>query len=137
VGAIVWSPLSAGRLAGKYGRSKPLPPEGRISQGGSPVPQKVVREDVFFNVVDTLKTISEETGKTMAQVAINWLLRRPTVANVIIGARNEAQLNENLGAVGWTLDDEHVEKLDAVSDVPPTYPYWHQRQNVALNPLPV
>lgn len=137
VGAIVWSPLSAGRLGGKYRRNKPLPPEGRVSQGGSPVPQKVIREDIFYSVVDTLQQISDDTGKTMAQIAINWLLQRPTVANVIIGARNEDQLNENLGAVGWNLSGEHVAKLNAVSEVPSTYPYWHQRQNVSLNPLPV
>lgn len=137
VGAIVWSPLSAGRLGGKYRRNRPLPPEGRVSQGGSPVQQRVIREDVFYNVVDMLQEISDATGKSMAQIAINWLLQRPTVANVIIGARNEAQLNENLGAVGCSIDPEHLSKLDAVSDVPPTYPYWHQRQNVLLNPLPV
>jgi aryl-alcohol dehydrogenase-like predicted oxidoreductase len=137
VGAIVWSPLSAGRLGGKYRRNKPLPPGGRVSQGGSPVPQQVIREDVFYNVVDALQEISDATGKTLAQIAINWLVQRPTIANIIIGARNEEQLNENLGAVGWTLDPEHMAKLDAVSNVPPAYPYWHQRQNVVLNPLPV
>lgn len=137
VGAIVWSPLSAGRLGGKYRRNQPLPPEGRVSQGGSPVPQNVLREEVFYNVVDTLFEIAAETGKSVAQVALNWLLQRPTVANIIIGARNETQLKENLGAVGWNLTVEQVRKLDQVSDVPPIYPYWHQRQNTKLNPLPI
>jgi aryl-alcohol dehydrogenase-like predicted oxidoreductase len=137
VGAIVWSPLSAGRLGGKYQRNKPLPAEGRISQGGSPVPQSVLREDVFYNIVDVLNELVAETGKSMAQVAINWLLQRPTVANVIIGARNEEQLKENLGSVGWSLTAEQIERLDNVSAVPPIYPYWHQRQNSRLNPPPV
>jgi aryl-alcohol dehydrogenase-like predicted oxidoreductase len=137
VGAIVWSPLSAGRLGGKYQRNKPLPPEGRVSQGGSPVPQAVLREEVFYNIVDVLNSIAAETGKSSAQIAINWLLQRPTVANIIIGARTEAQLKENLGAVGWNLSKEHMDKLNAVSEVPCIYPYWHQRQNIKLNPLPV
>lgn len=133
VGAIVWSPLSAGRLGGKYQRNKPLP-AGRIAQGGSPVPQAVLDENVFYNIVDVMNEISGETGKTVAQIAINWLLQRPTVANIIIGARNEDQLKENLGAVGWTLTGDQIKRLDEVSHVPPIYPYWHQRQNRKLNP---
>jgi aryl-alcohol dehydrogenase-like predicted oxidoreductase len=137
IGAIVWSPLSAGRLGGKYGRNKPLPPESRIAQGGSPVPQNVLREDVFYNIVDTLYEISAETGKSVAQIAINWILQRPTVANIIIGARDEKQLKDNLASVGWNLTKDQVSKLDKVSETPPIYPYWHQRQNTKLNPLPV
>jgi aryl-alcohol dehydrogenase-like predicted oxidoreductase len=137
VGAIVWSPLAAGRLGGKYGRNKPLPPESRVSQGGSPVPEMVFREDVFYNIVDVLDELAKETGKSVAQISINWLLQRPAIANVIIGARNENQLRENLGSVGWNLTREQVARLDKVSDVPPIYPYWHQRQNLKLNPLPV
>lgn len=136
VGGIVWSPLAAGRLGGKYRRNKPLPPEGRIAQGGSPVPEAVVNEQVFYRILDALDEIADQTGKTHAQIAINWLLQRPTVANIIIGARNEAQLKENLGAVGWQLSSEQLQQLDAASEVPPIYPYWHQRQNTALNPLP-
>jgi aryl-alcohol dehydrogenase-like predicted oxidoreductase len=136
VGAIVWSPLSAGRLGGKYRRNQPLPPDSRVAQGGSPVPEAVVHESSFYNTVDTLFELAEETGKSVAQVAINWLLQRPTVSNIIIGARNEEQLKENLGAVGWNLSVDQVKKLDAVSETPPTYPYWHQRQNLNLNPPP-
>jgi aryl-alcohol dehydrogenase-like predicted oxidoreductase len=136
VGAIVWSPLSAGRLGGKYGRNKPLPKEGRVFQGGSPVPQEVLREEVFYNIVDELNALAAETGKTVAQIAINWLLGRPTVSNIIIGARNEEQLQENLGSVGWTLTPDQMARLDKVSEVPPIYPYWHQRQNAKLNPPP-
>jgi aryl-alcohol dehydrogenase-like predicted oxidoreductase len=137
VGAIVWSPLAAGRLGGKYGRNKPLPPEGRVSQGGSPIPEAVFSHEVFYSVVDTLEELSKETRKTVAQVAINWILQRPTVSNIIIGARNETQLKENLGAVGWNLTKEQIAKLDSVSNTPPIYPYWHQRQNTKLNPIPV
>jgi aryl-alcohol dehydrogenase-like predicted oxidoreductase len=92
---------------------------------------------VFYNIVDVLNEIVAETEKSMAQVAINWLLQRPTVANIIIGARNEEQLKENLGSVGWSLTSEQIGRLDNVSAVPPIYPYWHQRQNTRLNPPPV
>ncbi len=137
VGGIIWSPLAAGRLGGKYRRNQPLPQEGRVAQGGSPVPDMVVKEDVFYNIIDTLDEIAQETGKTMAQVALNWLLQRPTVSSIIIGARNEEQLKQNLGAVGWQLTVDQVKRLDAASEIPPIYPYWHQRQNLTLNPPPV
>lgn len=136
VGAIVWSPLAAGRLGGKYRRNQPIPQDSRVAQGGSPVPDMVVREEIFYNTVDALYEVAEETGKTVAQVAINWLLQRPTVSSVIIGARNEEQLKQNMLAVGWNLTTEQVKKLDAASEVPPIYPYWHQWQNKTLNPTP-
>ena len=136
VGGIIWSPLAAGRLGGRYGRSKPIPQDGRVAQGGSPVPQMAVNEDVLYNIIDVLEEIAAETEKTVAQVALNWLLQRPTVSNIIIGARNEEQLKENLGAVGWNLTVEQVKKLDDVSVTPPIYPYWHQWQNKKLNPTP-
>jgi aryl-alcohol dehydrogenase-like predicted oxidoreductase len=136
VGSIIWSPLAAGRLGGKYGRNKANPPEGRIAQGGSPVPEAVVNEEVFYNITDALDEVAAETGKSVAQISINWLLQRPTVASVIIGARNEEQLLQNLGSAGWNLTTEQVKKLDAASEVPTIYPYWHQRQNLKLNPPP-
>jgi len=136
VGSIIWSPLAAGRLGGKYGRNKPIPPDSRVAQGGSPVPEAVVNEEVFYKITDTLDQIAAETGKSVAQIAINWLLQRPTVASIIIGARNEEQLKQNLGAVGWNLTTEQVKRLDAASEVPTIYPYWHQRQNLSLNPIP-
>jgi aryl-alcohol dehydrogenase-like predicted oxidoreductase len=86
--------------------------------------------------MDVLDEVAAETGKSVAQIAINWLLQRPTIANIIIGARNEEQLQQNLGAIGWNLTSEQIKKLDAASDRDPIYPYWHQRQNVRLNPLP-
>lgn len=136
VGAIIWSPLSAGRLGGKYRRNQPLPKESRIAKGGSPVPEMVVKEDVFYNTVEALYEIAEETGKTVAQVAINWLLQRPTVSSIIIGARNKEQLKQNLEAIGWNLTVDQLKKLDKISEVPTIYPYWHQQQNLALNPPP-
>jgi len=136
VGAIIWSPLAAGRLGGKYRRNQPLPANSRVAQGGSPVPEAVVNEEVFYNTLDAMDEVAAETGKTVAQVALNWLLQRPTVSSIIIGARNEEQLRQNLGAIGWNLTTEQVKKLDKASEVPTIYPYWHQRQNTKLNPLP-
>jgi aryl-alcohol dehydrogenase-like predicted oxidoreductase len=132
VGTMVWSPLAAGRLTGKYRRDQPLP-DARVAKGGSPVPDHVFSNDVLYNIVDVLDALSTETGKTPAQIAINWLLQRPTVVNVIIGARNEEQLKQNLGSTGWNLTLEQVKKLDTASNVPPVYPYWHQRQFPVLN----
>lgn len=136
VGSIIWSPLAAGKLGGKYGRNKPYPQDSRVAQGGSPVPEAAVNEEIFYNTIDALHEVAEETGKTIAQVAINWLLQRPTVSSIIIGARNEEQLKQNLAAVGWNLTTEQVKKLDAASEVPTIYPYWHQRNNLTLNPPP-
>jgi aryl-alcohol dehydrogenase-like predicted oxidoreductase len=136
VGAIIWSPLSAGMLGGKYRRNQPLPQESRVAQGGSPIPQAVVNSELLYNIVDVLDEVAAETEKTVAQVALNWLLQRPTVANIIVGARNEEQLQQNLGAVGWNLTPDQVRRLDKASEIPTIYPYWHQRQNTRLNPLP-
>lgn len=136
VGALVWSPLAAGLLTGKYRRNRPLPPEGRVAQGGSPVPSSAIPNELLYNIVDVLEEISTETGKTVAQVSLNWLLQRPTVSSLVIGARNEVQLRENLGATGWTLTLEQMKKLDAASEVHPVYPYWHQREKPALNTSP-
>jgi aryl-alcohol dehydrogenase-like predicted oxidoreductase len=136
VGAIIWSPLAAGKLGGKYRRNQPIPQESRVAQGGSPVPEAVMDEAILYNIVDALDEIAAETGKTVAQVAINWLLQRPTVSTIVIGARNEEQLMQNLAAAGWNLTVDQVKKLDKISEVPPIYPYWHQRQNLTLNPPP-
>jgi aryl-alcohol dehydrogenase-like predicted oxidoreductase len=135
VGAVIWSPLSAGRLGGKYRKDRPSP-DGRIKQGGSPIPEAVIKEDVLYNTIEMLYAIASETGKTVAQVALNWVLQRPSVSSILFGARNEEQLIENLGAIGWNLTTDQMKRLDAASDVPTIYPYWHQRQNLKLNPLP-
>jgi len=134
IGTIVWSPLAAGRLSGKYNRENPVPANNRRQQGGGEGP--ATNETLLFNIVDQLAIIAAETGKTIAQVALNWLLQRPTVSNIIIGARNEEQLKQNLAAVDWNLSVEQVKRLDEVSNRDVVYPYWHQRKNLTLNPLP-
>ncbi|GAB4055610.1 aldo/keto reductase [Spirosoma litoris] len=136
VGGIIWSPLAAGRLGGKYRRNQPAPPDSRVAQGGSPVPAFAISDELFYTIIDVLDELAAETGKSVAQVALNWLLQRPTVSTIVIGARNEEQLKQNLDAVGWNLTTEQVKRLDAASDVPTIYPYWHQRQNLTLNPPP-
>ncbi|WP_419730601.1 aldo/keto reductase [Lichenicola sp.] len=135
VSAVVWSPLGWGRLTGKIGRDKPIPAGSRLHKTADMGPQ--VEDEYLYKVVDALEQVGEEVGKTVPQVALNWLLQRPTVANVIVGARNEEQLRANLGAVGWTLTLEQVAKLDAASERPKTYPYWHQAYFAERNPFPV
>jgi aryl-alcohol dehydrogenase-like predicted oxidoreductase len=138
VGTIVWSPLGWGRLTGKLRRGQPLPKESRLQSPLARERGPQVPEDYLFKVVDALDEVGRESGKTVPQVALNWLLQRPTVASVIIGARNEDQLRQNLGAVGWTLSPEQIAKLDAASARPLAYPYWHQRGIYAdRNPPPV
>jgi aryl-alcohol dehydrogenase-like predicted oxidoreductase len=134
VGLMVWSPLGWGRLTGKIKRGQPAG-SGRIASGGAAGGPEV--DDAYlYDVVDALEAVAGETGKTIPQVALNWLLTRPTVANVVIGARDEAQLKANLGAVGWTLDEAQIARLDAVSRRPPVYPYWHQMGFDERNPKP-
>ncbi|WP_282636473.1 MULTISPECIES: aldo/keto reductase [Bacteroidota] len=136
VGAIIWSPLAGGRLGGKFSRKKEWPTSGRVASGGSPVLDDVVGREHLLRITDALEDIAEETGKSVSQVALNWLLQRPTVSSIIIGARDEEQLKQNLYAVGWNLSVEQIKKLDEASTVPPIYPYWHQWQNKSLNPTP-
>jgi aryl-alcohol dehydrogenase-like predicted oxidoreductase len=135
VGTVVWSPLGWGRLTGKIRRGQPLPEGTRlqnpVTAGGGPQ----VPEEYLYRVVDALDEVAKESGKSVPQVALNWLLQRPTVSTIIIGARNEEQLRQNLGAVGWNLTPEQVAKLDAASDVPKAYPYWHQ-YGFSRNPFP-
>lgn len=134
VGLMVWSPLGWGRLTGKIRRGQQAA-EGRIAQGGA-VGGPIVNEEYLYNVVDALELVAKETGKTIPQVALNWLLQRPTVCNIVIGARNEEQLKQNLGAVGWNLTPEQVAVLDKASQETPIYPYWHQRDFNERNPKP-
>jgi aryl-alcohol dehydrogenase-like predicted oxidoreductase len=135
VGAVIWSPLGWGRLTGKIRRGQPLPESSRLHKTadmGPPVP-----DEYLYRVVDALDAIAAETGKTVPQIALNWLLQRPTVATVLIGARNEEQLRQNLGAVGWNLTPEQVKKLDEASKVRPASPDWHQEGFSERNPFPV
>jgi aryl-alcohol dehydrogenase-like predicted oxidoreductase len=135
VSAIVWSPLGWGRLTGKIRRGQPLHSSSRLhvtAEMGPPV-----LDEYLYSVVDAIDQVAEETGKSVTQIALNWLLQRPTVANVIIGARNEEQLRQNLGAVGWNLTAEQVARLDKASERTLPYPYWHQRGFTERNPVPV
>ena len=135
VGAIIWSPLGWGRLTGKIRRGKALPTESRLHTTAGQGPQ--VSDEHLYKVVDALDEVAKETGKSVPQVALNWLLQRPSISTVIFGARNEEQLRQNLGAAGWNLSAKQVAKLDGASDVALIYPYWHQRQFGERNPAPV
>ncbi|HSY59337.1 MAG TPA: aldo/keto reductase, partial [Terriglobales bacterium] len=135
VGTIVWSPLGWGRLTGKLRRGQPLPEASRLHKTAKFGPP--VAEEYLYQVVDALDEVAKETGKTIPDIALNWLLQRPTVVSVVIGARDEKQLRQNLGAVDWKLSEDQVAKLDAASELTPPYPYWHQRQFAERNPLPV
>ncbi|HWF92485.1 MAG TPA: aldo/keto reductase [Terriglobales bacterium] len=134
VGTIVWSPLGWGRLTGKIRRGQPRPEVSRLPETSYKSPP--VQDEYLYKVVDVLDEIARESGKTIPQIALNWLLQRPTVASVIIGARNEEQLRQNLAAFGWNLTAEQIARLDATSEMTPAYPYWHQRQ-FDRNPKPV
>lgn len=134
VGAIVWSPLSGGRLGGKFSRNKPWPTSGRVAEGGSPVHEDSIEREHLFRITDALEAIAAETGKTVPQVALNWLLQRPTVTSLIFGARDEKQLKDNLGAIGWTLTESQVQRLTDASKVKAPYPYWHQSERPKINP---
>jgi len=136
VGALVWSPLGWGRLTGKIRRGTGLPEVSRLHTIADAGPQ--MPDEYFFGVVDALEKVAAETGKSVPQVALNWLLQRPTVSSVIVGARNEEHLRQNLGAVGWNLSAAQVAALDKASETQPVYPYWHQRKFYAeRNPAPV
>ncbi len=136
VGALIWSPLGWGRLTGRIRRGQPLPEVSRLpatAHIGPPVP-----DELLHNVVDVLDAIARETGRTVPQIALNWLVQRPTVSSVIMGARNEHQLRDNLGAVGWSLSAEQIARLNSASKVQAIYPYWHQRATASdRNPPPV
>ena len=135
VGALVWSPLGWGRLTGKIRRGRPLPATSRLHKTADFGPQ--VEDEYLYRVVDALDLVAKETGKTVPQIALNWLLQRPTVSSVIVGARDEAQLKQNLGAVGWNLTADQIAKLDEASKAAVAYPYWHQRGVWDRNPAPV
>lgn len=136
VGTVAWSPLGMGRLGGKVRRGQALPPVSRLHDPGT---QKLVppaADEFVFQVVDALDEIARETGHTVAQIALNWVLHRPSVATVIIGARDAAQLTANLGALGWTLTPAQNARLEAASAKTRTYPYWHQAHFAERNPFP-
>ena len=135
VGAVVWSPLGWGRLTGKIRRGAPLPKVSRLHKTAEMGPQ--MDQEYLYKVVDALEAVAKETGKSVPQVALNWVAHRPSVSTVIIGARDEKQLADNLGSIGWQLSAEHVKTLDAASTRPAAYPYWHQAGFAERNPPPV
>ncbi|MDB6072166.1 MAG: hypothetical protein JWL81_3337 [Verrucomicrobiales bacterium] len=136
VGGVVWSPLGWARLTGKISRTKPLPPGSRLQSQTAIDVGPPVEDEYLYKVVDALEEVAEECGKSVPQTALNWLLQRPTVATLIIGARNEEQLRQNLGAIGWNLTPAQVAKLEAASDTPLAYPYFHQKGFSERNPFP-
>lgn len=133
VGALVWSPLGWGRLTGKIRRGQPLPEASRLHQTASFGPP--VDDEKLFNIVDVLDMLAKETGRSVPQIALNWLIGRPTIASVIIGARSEEQLRQNLGAVGWSLTEDQVARLDAASAVTAPYPYFPYRRQEGFSRL--
>jgi aryl-alcohol dehydrogenase-like predicted oxidoreductase len=135
VGTLVWSPLGWGRLTGKIRRGAPLPETSRLHKTSEQGPQ--VDDEYLYTVVDALDAVAKETGRSVPQVALNWLLQRPSISSVIIGARNEEQLKQNLAAADFKLTETQVAALDKASDRAPVYPYWHQRQFAERNPPPV
>lgn len=126
VGAMVWSPLGWGKLTGKIRRGQPAKPGTRAHDIAGTGPS--FEEERLFRVVDALDVVAEQTGKTIPQVALNWLLGKKTISSVIIGARDEQQLIDNIGATGWRLSAGQNALLEQASDVSPAYPVWHQRE---------
>jgi aryl-alcohol dehydrogenase-like predicted oxidoreductase len=137
VGTVVWSPLGWGRLTGKIKRGMPLPESGRLQSKKQRDVGPQVSDELLYRVIDALDEVARETGKSVPQIALNWLIQRPTVSTVVLGARNEEQLRQNLGAVGWNLTPPQVAKLDAASAVEAPYPYWHQHGFKDRNPTAV
>ncbi|WP_076864859.1 aldo/keto reductase [Bradyrhizobium mercantei] len=125
VGALVWSPLGWGRLTGKIRRGQKLPANSRLHETAQFGP--AVDDEKLYAIVDALDAVATETGRTVPQIAIAWLLTRPSVSSVIIGARDEAQLRDNLGAIGWSLSPDQIARLDKASAVMPPYPYYPYR----------
>ncbi|HET7220835.1 MAG TPA: aldo/keto reductase [Vicinamibacterales bacterium] len=137
IATVVWSPLGWARLTGKLRRGQPKPAVSRLQDKTNVDAGPPIDDEYLYTVVDAIDAIAAETGKTVPQIALNWLLQRPTVATLVIGARNEEQLLQNLGAVGWNLTSDQVARLDAASAVTLPYPYWHQRGFTERNPPPV
>jgi aryl-alcohol dehydrogenase-like predicted oxidoreductase len=132
LGALVWSPLGWGRLTGKIRRGQPLPATSRLHKTSAEGPP--VEDEHVYRVIDAIDEIAKETGKSVPQIALNWLLHRPTVSSIILGVRNEEQLKQNLAAFGWNLTPEQIAKLDKASETSLAYPYWHQRGTSFRNP---
>ncbi len=131
VGAVVWR---SARL-GQAHRQDPARPAGGGGHAGREYSRHraAYDEERLYRIVDAVDKVAKETGKAFTQVALNWLLQKPTISTVIIGARDEAQLITNIGATGWSLTPEQVKALDAASEVQAAYPVWHQHGFPMLN----
>jgi aryl-alcohol dehydrogenase-like predicted oxidoreductase len=137
VGAVVWSPLGWARLTGKIGRNKPRPEVSRLHDAQQREAAPPISEEYLYKVTDALEAVAAECERSVPQVALNWLLQRPSVATLVIGARNEEQLRQNLGATEFQLTPAQIAKLDDASEVTPITPYWHQRSQFSeRNPFP-
>jgi aryl-alcohol dehydrogenase-like predicted oxidoreductase len=126
LGLLLWSPLAGGWLSGKYVRDQPPPPGSRLAGKWSEPP--VYDHDKLYDTIDVLLEISNQHGVSPAQVAIAWLLPRPGITTVIVAARTEEQLADNLAAVGLKLTADEQARLEAVSRPQLNYPFWHQAQ---------
>ena len=124
IGIMAWSPLHYGLLTGKFRRDA-RPTETRLNQLDAP---GTIDLDRVYRIVDVLIDTARERGVSPSQVALNWLLNKPGVDTVILGARNEEQLRDNLAAAQWRLDEQEMERLDEVSALPEPYPGWHQHK---------
>ena len=117
---MVWSPLAGGLLSGKYGPGAPDPEGARRTAFDFPP----VNRERAWPVIAAMREVAEKHGSSVARVALAWLLSRPVVTSVIIGAKTPEQLEDNLGAVSLKLDEEDLAKLDEISRLPPEYPGW-------------
>jgi len=136
VGTVVWSPLAMGRLGGKIRRGQAPANVSRLNHARTAQIAPPADAEQIYRIVEALDVVAKETEKTVAQIAINWVLQRPSVSTVIIGARDELQLRQNLGATGWTLTRAQMAQLEAASAKQRIYPYWHQAQFAERNPFP-
>ena len=129
LGVLVWSPLAGGLLSGKYRRGAPGPEGSRLLSGWDEPP--VRDQDKLYDIVDVLVEVAAARGASPAEVALAWLLERPAVTSVIVGARTSEQLTDNLGAAALSLTADELARLEQVSRPPLLYPYWHQAKTAA------
>jgi aryl-alcohol dehydrogenase-like predicted oxidoreductase len=130
VGTLLWSPLAGGLLSGKYRRGQAEPTDGSRHVGGWTEPP-IYDQDALYDLIDVLVEVGDHHGASAAQVTLAWLLDRPGVTSVVVGARTEEQLRDNLGAVALRLTDEERTRIEEVSRPPLPYPLWHQAAGAA------
>ncbi|MDI3420595.1 aldo/keto reductase [Streptomyces luteolus] len=136
VGITVWSPLAGGFFSGKYRRRQDVSADFRLAHEGPASIAPLTDREQAYDVVEVLDGIARERGVSIAQVALNWVLSKPAVTSVVFGASRPGQLQDNLGTVEWEITAEERERLDAASDRPAPYPYWHMRAIAGDRDLP-